>query len=401
MKGANENMPKDTIQLNTDKVRMRIAQAGKPLKAHAIGMSEKTIHRIKNGARTSPATAHLLSKNLCTTVEDLVLPPERDEVERQLPRNWLYEGVALSVKLQRHFSAQLAIGGGDDGYIVAQQPSGWQDPLDALLKWYPQGCRKIVLRREAHAYLVELHYFAYTPDHAQELDYHGASACRFFALTRIGDEFKKSALNEFDAHWVWNDLYRLAMERADVVDVEGYVAPSHPRDYVPVARFYRGMVVRREMEGMRVFDQLHLDFRRALIEYLEGLDPSRVRVSTHGLGIQIRVVPVRPAIYSPNWQDDELCIEVDLAWWRPDGRLAPAPWRLEHRERIVTALIERDWTAIYSPGLPLAYPRESVSDDEDPPLAPDPHVPTHVAQAVMNLYCPTYDHCAISVGVAP
>lgn len=106
----------------------------------------------------------------------------------------------------------------------------------------------------------------------------------------------------------------------------------------------------------------------------------------HGLGIQIRIAAVRSAMYVPLWQDDELCIEVDLAWWTPDSRLAPAPWRREHRERIVAALAERNWAAVYSPGLPLAYPTESV--DEDPPLAPDLHIPARVAEAVMALYCP-------------
>jgi hypothetical protein len=375
-------MPKDTIQLNPDKVRLRIALAGVPIKAHAVDMSEKTIHRIKNGERTSLATAYRLATILGTTVEDLRLPPERDEVERQLPRNWLYESVEPSGELRRHFPAQLAIGG--DGYIVDRPPSGWQDPLDALLNWHPQGGKKIVLRRAAHAYLLELHYFEYTPDHAQELDYHGASACRFFALARNGDEFRKAALNEFNADWVWSDLRRLAMERADIVDVEGHAAPAHPREYMPVARFYRGMIVRRRMEGMRVFGQLHRDFRRALIEYLDGMDPRRVHVSTQGLGIQIRIDAVRPAVYDPYWRDDELCIEVDLAWWTPDGRLAPAPWRLEHRKRIVAALGERKWAAVHSPGLPLAYPTDS-EDDDDPPLAPDPHVPARVAEAVMAL----------------
>ena len=333
MRAGNETMRKDTIQLNPDKVCLRIAVAGGPIKAHAVGLSEKTIHRIKKGERTSLAMAHRLAAILGTTVEDLLLPPGRDEVERQLPRNWLYEGVAPSVELRRHFPAQLAIGGDQDGYIVDRPPSGWQDPLDALLKWHTQGGRKIVLRRAAHAYLIELHYFEYTPDHAQELDYYGASACRFFALARTGDEFRKAALNEFNADWVWSALRRLAMKRADIVDVEGDVAPAHPRDYVPIARFYRGMIVRRRMEGMRVFSQVHGDFRRALIEYLDGLDPRRVHVSTNGLGIEIRIAAVRPVVYDPYWQDDELCIEVDLAWWTPDGRLAPAPWRLEHRER--------------------------------------------------------------------
>ncbi|MBQ5942678.1 helix-turn-helix transcriptional regulator [Massilia sp. AB1] len=130
-------MPKDTIQLNPDKVRLRIAVAGGPIKTHAVGLSEKTIHRIKKGARTSLATAHRLAAILGTTVEDLLLPPGRDEVERQLPHNWLYEGVTPSGELRRHFPAQLAIGGDVDGYVVDRPPSGWQDPLDALLKWHP------------------------------------------------------------------------------------------------------------------------------------------------------------------------------------------------------------------------------------------------------------------------
>lgn len=386
MRAGNETMPKDTIQLNPEKIHLRIAVAGGPIKAYAVGLSEKTIHRIKNGKPTSPATAHRLAANLGTTVDDLRLPPEREEVERGLPRNWLYEGVVPSGEV--------------DGYVVDRPPSGWQDPLDALLKWHTQGGRKIVLRRAAHAYLVELHYFEYTPDHAQELDYHGASACRFFALARTGDDFRKAALNEFNADWVWSDLRRLAMERADIVDVEGGVVPAHPRDYVPVARFYRGMVVRRRMEGMRVFRQLHRDFRRALIEYLDGLDPRRVHVSAYGLGIQIRIDAVRPALYDPYWQDDELGIEVDLAWWTPDGRLAPAPWRLEHRERIAAAPAERNWAAVHSPGLPPAYPAGSADDDEDPPLTPDPHILARVAEAVMVLYCPEPEQWGVSVGAA-
>ncbi len=398
MRDGNETMPKVTIQLNPDKVRLRIAVAGRPIKAHADGMSEKTIHRIKKGERTTLATAHRLAEILGTTVDDLRLPPGREEVERQLPRNWLYEGVAPSGELRRHFPAHLAIGGDCDGYVVGRPPSGWQDPLDVLMKWHPQGGRKIVLRRAAHAYLVELHYFEYTPDRAQQLDFLGASACRFFALTRTGDEFRKAALSEFNADWVWSDLRRLAMERADIVDVEGDVAPAHPRDYVPVARFFRGMVVRRRMEGMRMFGQFHRDFRRALIEYLDGLEPRRVHVSTHGLGIRIRIDALRPPVYAPLWQDDELCIEVDLAWWTPDGCLVRAPWRLEHRECIVAALAERNWAALHSPGLPLGYPTDSADDDEDPPLAPDPHVPAHVAEAVMALYCPAPEQWEVTVG---
>ncbi|NVD97727.1 helix-turn-helix transcriptional regulator [Massilia sp. BJB1822] len=389
-------MPRDTIQLNPDKVCLRIALAGRPIKAYAVDMSEKTIHRIKKGARTRLATAHRLAEILGTTVEDLLLPPGRDEVERQLPRNWLYEIVAPSEAPRRYFPARFAIGG--DDYIVGQPPSGWQDPLDVLLKWPTQGGRKIVLRRAAHAYLVELHYFEYTPDSAQELDYRGVSACRFFALARTGDDFRKAALSEFNADWVWNDLRRIAMERADIVDVEGHVATAHPRDYVPIARFYRGMIVRRRMEGMRVFGQLHRDFRRALIAYLDGLDPCRVHASTFGLGIQIRIAAVRPAVCDPYWQDDELCIEVDLAWWTPDGCLVPAPWRLEHRERIAAALRERNWAAVNSPGLPPAYPTDSSDDEADPPLAPDLHLPARVAEAVMALYCLAPEQWEVSVG---
>lgn len=380
-------MPKETIQLNSDKVRLRISVAGKPMKAYATEISEKTVQRIKKGERTTMTTAHKLARALSTTVEDLQLSPAREEVEQQLPPNWLYESVMPSGEPRQHLPAQLAIGGDPDGYVVGRPPSGWLDPLDALLKWHTQGGRKIVLRRTAHAYLVELHYFEYTPDRSQDLDYYAASACRFFALARTGDEFKKAALDAFHAGWVWNDLQRLAMQRADLVDVEGSDAPAHPRDYLPVARFYRGIVMRRRMEGMRVFSQFHRDFRRALIEYLDELDPRRVHVSTYGLGIEIRIEAIRPEVYDLHWQDNELCIEVDLAWWAPDGRLAPAPWRLDHRKRIAAALTERNWAYIQSPGLPLAYSLEGAEDDEDPPLTPDPHVPARVSQAVMALYC--------------
>ena len=380
-------MPKETIQLNSDKVSMCIALAGRPMKAYTTEISEKTVQRIKKGDRTTMTTAHKLAKALGTTAEDLQLAPTRDEVERQLPPNWLYESVTPSGEPRQHLPAQLAIGGEHDGYIVDRPPSGWLDPLDALLKWHTRGGRKIVLRRTAHAYLVELHYFEYLPDRSQDLDYYGASACRFFALTRTGDDFKKAALDAFNAGWVWNNLQRLAMQRADLVDLEGSDAPTHPRDYLPVARFYRGMVVRRSMEGMRVFSQFHLDFRRALIEFLDALDSRRVHVSTHGLGLQIRIDAVRPEAYDLHWQDNEQCIEVDLAWWTADGRLAPAPWRLDHRERIAAAIMERNWAYVQSPGLPLAYRPEGAEDDEDPPLTPDPHVPASVARAVMATYC--------------
>ncbi|WP_323144844.1 hypothetical protein [Massilia phyllosphaerae] len=380
-------MPKETIQLHAQKVRHRIAMAGGPTKAYANNMSEKTVQRIKNTGRTTPTTAHKLAKALDTTVEDLQLPPTREEVERQLPPNWLYESVTPSGESRRHLPAQLAIGGDHEGYVVDRPPSGSLDPIDALLKWHTTDGRKIVLRREAHAYLLELHYFHYTSGPALELDFYGASACRFFALARSGDDFRKAALDAFHADWVWNGLRHLAMERADIVDVEGSVAPVHPRDYVPVARFYRGKVVRRKMEGIRLFGQFHRDFRRALIERLDELDPRRVHVSTHRLGIQIRIEAVRPEVYDLYWQEAELCIEVDLAWWTQDDRLAPAPWRLEHRERIADALIKRDWAALDSPGLPQGYLTESADDDENTLLVPDPHIQADVAEAVMTLYC--------------
>lgn len=86
---------------------------------------------------------------------------------------------------------------------------------------------------------------------------------------------------------------------------------------------------------------------------------------TQGLGIEIRIDAVRPAVFDPYWQEDELRIEADLAWWTSNGRLAPAPWRLEHRERIATALAEHNWAAVHSPGLPLGYPTDSADDEED------------------------------------
>lgn len=51
------------------------------------------------------------------------------------------------------------------------------------------------------------------------------------------------------------------MNRADIIDVEEYFSPAHPREYVPVVRFFRGMVVRRKFEGMRVCGQFNGDFQ--------------------------------------------------------------------------------------------------------------------------------------------
>ena len=150
---------------------------------------------------------------------------------------------------------------------------------------------------------------------------------------------------------------------------------------------------------MRVFGQVHGDLRQALIEYLDGIDPRQVQKSTHGLGIEIRIAVVRPAVYDPYWQHDELCIEVDLTWWTPGGRLAPASWRLEHRERIVAALCERNWAAVHFPDLPLANSTDNP-DDEATPLAPDPHILARVAETVMAFYCPAPEQGEVSVGVS-
>jgi len=46
----------------------------------------------------------------------------------------------------------------------------------------------------------------------------------------------------------------------------------------------------------------------------------------------------------------------------------------------------------------MAHPRASVDDDEDLPLAPDPHVPARVAEAVMALYFPASGQWEASVG---
>lgn len=100
------------------------------------------------------------------------------------------------------------------------------------------------------------------------------------------------------------------------------------------------------------------------------------------------------------WQEDELCIEVDLAWWTSDGCLAPAPWRLQHRERIVAGLKKSDWAAVYSPDLPPGSLTDSPDDEVDPPLAPDLKIPARVGEAVRALYCPAPEQWEISVGAA-
>lgn len=123
---------------------------------------------------------------------------------------------------------------------------------------------RTVLRRAAHAYLMELRYSNIPPNRAEELDCYRSSACWFSPLARTSNKFRKAALSECNADWILGHLRHLAIERSDNIKIEGRVALVHPRDYVPVARFYRGLLVRRKMEGVHVFSQFHRDFQRAL-----------------------------------------------------------------------------------------------------------------------------------------
>lgn len=78
MKPVTETMPKNPIQVNTDKICLRFDEAGGPAKIYvAAGLSEKSIQRIKKGDRTALTTAHLLAATLRTPVEDLLLTVER------------------------------------------------------------------------------------------------------------------------------------------------------------------------------------------------------------------------------------------------------------------------------------------------------------------------------------
>lgn len=363
-------MRKDTIRLNSDKVKLYITRSGIPLKQLLEGMTTKTVHRIKAGKNTTPATAHKLATQLGVTVENLMNPVTPDDMPGLLPEQWLYDEAPASGDAQRHLPFWRGTGG--QKYLVDRSPVDIGNPIEVLLKWRDWPSRKIVLRKENQSYVFEIHYFDYSPDHKQSLCYQMTTACRFFPIARNGDTFSKTELDDRLERYVWKSLKQAALANAEIVAIEGHNYPEHPYSYFPLVRFYRWSMFKPAPLGARFFEQLQADFRCALADYLTGIDARRVHAKTTLSGIAITVDPLPPAEYRLGWREEKLEIQVDLIWRTSDRKLALAPWRCSHREQFVQAMNSGNWLDLYSPGMPIRYfPENGEDDPETLPFEPD------------------------------
>jgi hypothetical protein len=376
-------MPKEAIQLNADKVKLHIARRGTPIKRLLDGMNEKTVHRIKAGRRTSPATAHKLAKALNTTVEDLMEPVKHADVGAFLPQNWIYDEAAPSNSMLQHLPFWCATGGGEGGYLVGPAPVDFMNPLSKMLEWHQSRGRKILLRQENQSFAFEIQYFDYSPDRKQEIRYNACTICRFFPVARSGDNFAKATLNDILHRYVWTMLREMAMENAEILAIEGHNYPAHPSAYLPLVRFDRGATLKRESLGARLFTQLHGDLRWSLINYLESVEPRKMHATTTSNGIVLIIDPPR---ITPEWEENTLRMHIELVYRTRDGRLAAAPWRRKHREEFATALQARQWNACFSNAMPLAYPPADIDDDPTPvPFTADPDLSAADIRAINKI----------------
>lgn len=384
-------MPKQAIRLNPEKVALKIASARKRHKQLLNGMHTKTVQRIKAGGNTTRATAELLAKELGTTVEDLMAPATPAELSGLLPDQWLYDTAPPSDSSLSDLPFHLGVGNGLTTFLVSTSPDNFGNPLTELLKWHDINGKHILLRQENQAFVFEIQHFNYFPDREQHVRYYASTACRFFPLSRNGDAFTKTALAPLLQQYVWNHLQQQALTNADLVSIEGHDYPTDPHAYFPIVSFARGIATQRRLLGIRVFEQLHGDLRWSLIAYLRGLGERRyqARASTYGIGLTVDAV--RPAVYTPDWYDAVLEMEILLAWRRPDGTLALAPWRAAHRELFAAAMNQREWQNIYSPGMPIAVPRDeddANADQGPPPFTADPDLAPATIQAIRGITYP-------------
>lgn len=361
-------MTREAIRLDPDKVRFYIANKGIPIKQLLDGMTAKTVHRIKAGKNTSPATANKLATKLGVTVDDLSSPLKAEEMESFLPDLWLYDNVdePSGIGDEQFVPCSGAFDGFDS--LMDQSPTDMLSPISKLLDWI-QRPRKIVLRRSEQAFILEIHYFCYSPDHMQTVEYNLATACRFFPLLRKGDNFKKAALNDWADRYIWNHLQETALANAEIVTIEGYDYPDNPSTYFPLVRFYHGIGINRMALGARIFVN-QIDLRASLLGYLENVPASRVSASSTASGIAMTVEPsYSSAAPDPNWWVNELKMKINLAWRMPDGKLAVAPWRQTSREKFIKGILSRDWREMHLEHMPRCiFSQNNADEDAEPPL---------------------------------
>ena len=384
-------MTREAIQLDPEKVSFYIARKGIAITRLLDGMTAKTVHRIKAGKNTTRATAEKLAIKLEVKVEDMIGPLKADDMGGFLPDLWLYDEVVTPSGIKDSFFLPCCQGIGGYTSLIDQSPTFMVSPIEKILKWIPNSNRKLVLRRDDQAFVLEIHYFSYSSNlsRTEEVVYSRATACRFFPLVRNGDTFKKTALSDQARRYVWNSLHEKALANADILSIEGHDYPDDPRAYFPVVRFSRGITNRRTALGARTFVSQY-DLRESLLGYLKDVPAQRVEARLTGAGVAMTVKPLRPAIFNPDWWSDELEFKVNLAWRMFDGTLALAPWRDTSRKEFVKGIASRNWQDMHMHHMPLRFFSQYDADEdaEPPPFEADPSLSVESFAAIDGRDCP-------------
>ena len=216
--------------------------------------------------------------------------------------------------------------------------------------------KRIVLGQENGSFHFEIQHFNYSTCREQQLNYYASTACRFFPLARNGDTFTKTKLHPKLQDYVWSVLQQQALANAEVVSIDGHDYPVDTHAYFPI-----------------------------------GLSQRRYHARTGTYGITLTVEAVRPAVFAPDWEGEELGMQILLVWRKPDRTLALAPWRLAHRKYIAEAINAGRLNDIYSRGMPVARLRDDNEDDGWdglPPFQPDPDLPPGTVTAIDTITAP-------------
>jgi hypothetical protein len=124
--------------------------------------------------------------------------------------------------------------------------------------------------------------------------------------------------------------------------------------------------------GARLFSSLY-EFRVSLVDYLESMPAERVQARLTSLGLSIMIKPLRPAIFNLYWEENELEFKVNLAWNKPDGSLALAPWRQANREQFINGINSRNWQDLSFQYMPRgSFLHKNDMEPEIPLFEPDP-----------------------------
>lgn len=381
-------MARETIRLNPDKIKLLIAGSGIPLKRLLEGMTTRTVHRIKKGDKTSMATAHKLATALGITIDDLIAPVNAEDIGHFLPEQWLYDEAPPNDNLNDKKHVPYLGDAGVCGYQVDQYPMAIVGPVYKILKWHEVfNSRKIVLRRENQAYILEIHYFDYSSDRKdRKLLYMFTTGFRFFPLKRNGDIFSKAPLSDYLDQYVWSALQQIALENAELVSIEGYDYPAHPDAYFPLVRFYQDSRCKQKSYfGARIFEQIQVDFKWSLGYFLNGVDAGRVSAQVTFSGIELRVEPVKPEVLTLGWRDEVIEMRVDLVWRTETGEMVRAPWRRAHREEFIETINLRKGCRFDLRGMPIPYMPKNGWDESVKPFEPDTTLSEDIIAAINGI----------------